>query len=145
MALVAIRRLFGGRSLTELDGTIGKRFGTNHKLGILIGSSYDWNGRGIDDVEPSPTTSQCDASGCDGSPQAAANAPFFPTYNGLDTREYRYYRTRYGLSGSIDYKLGEISGLYIEGLVPFRQFRGPLGIQFGSGLVRAAERYLQQR
>src|SRR5882672_11139334 len=92
--------IVGGRSLTELDGTIGKRFGTNHKLGILIGSSYDWNGRGIDDVEPSPTTSQCDASGCDGSPQAAANAPFFPTYNGLDTREYRYYRTRYGLSGS---------------------------------------------
>jgi len=108
--------IVGGRSLTELDGTIGKRFGTNHKLGILIGSSYDWNGRGIDDVEPSPTTSQCDASGCDGSPQAAANAPFFPTYNGLDTREYRYYRTRYGLSGSIDYKLGEISGLYIRGI-----------------------------
>ncbi len=108
--------IIGGRSLTELDGTIGKRFGANHKLGILIGSSYDWNGRGIDDVEPSPTTSQCDANGCDGDAQANASAPFYPTYNGLDIREYRYYRTRYGLSGSIDYKLGDISGLYIRGI-----------------------------
>jgi len=102
--------ILGGRSLTEVDGTVGKRFGAEKRLGILIGGSYDWNGRGIDDVEPSPHAAQCDASGCDGDLQS--NAPFFSTYDGLDLREYRYYRTRYGFGGSIDYKLGDTSGLY---------------------------------
>jgi len=106
--------IIGGRTLYEADSTIGKRFGANHKLGILVGGSYDWNGRGIDDVEPNPTTSQCDTSGCDGAQQA--NAPSYPTYSKEDIREYRYYRSRYGAAGSIDYKLGEISGLYIHGI-----------------------------
>ncbi len=108
--------IVGGRSLYEMDGTIGKRFGANKKLGVLFGGSYDWNGRGIDDVEPVPVASQCDANGCDGPAQQAANAPFYPTYNTGDLREYRYYRTRYGFAGSVDYKLGDISGLYIRGL-----------------------------
>src|SRR5882672_3049086 len=107
--------IVGGRSLTELDGTIGKRFGTNHKLGILIGSSYDWNGRGIDDVEPVPTAIQCDP-GPTGCVHPSSTAPYVATYSTQDLREYRYYRTRYGLSGSIDYKLGDISGLYIRGI-----------------------------
>ncbi len=108
--------IVGGRSLYEADSTIGKRFGANKKLGILVGASYDWNGRGIDDVEPSPTTSQCDSSGCDGAQQASENAPFYPTYKGEDIREYRYYRSRYGAAGSIDYKLSEFSGLFIHGI-----------------------------
>src|SRR5690242_5862335 len=44
----------GGRDLTELTGTVGRRFGAGKRLGLLIGGSYDWNGRGIDDVEPVP-------------------------------------------------------------------------------------------
>jgi TonB-dependent receptor len=107
--------IVGGRSLTEMDGTIGKRFGARKKLGILIGSSYDWNGRGIDDVEPVPTAIQCDP-GPTGCVNPSPNAPYFPTYSTQDIREYRYYRTRYGLAGSIDYKLGDISGLYIRGI-----------------------------
>ena len=109
--------IVGGRSLTELDGTIGKRFGPNHKLGILIGSSYDWNGRGIDDVEPAPDVVSCSPGpqGCNESldPATAKPVAVLPTE---DIREYRYYRTRYGLSGSIDYKLGDISGLYLRGI-----------------------------
>src|SRR6185437_9924646 len=42
--------ILNGRGLVETTGTIGKRFGTDKKLGVLIGGSYDWNGRGIDDV-----------------------------------------------------------------------------------------------
>jgi TonB-dependent receptor len=89
----------GGRSLNEFDGTIGKRFGANKKLGVIFGGSYDWNGRGIDDVENS-----------------------LDVFNGVpvvpdeDLREYRYYRTRYGFAGGVDYKLGEISGLYVRGV-----------------------------
>ena len=104
--------IVGGRPLYEVDGTVGKRFGKSKRLGILIGGSWDWNGRGIDDVEPAVQASQCDASGCDGDQQAQANAPFYPTYQTEDLREYRYYRERYGLAGSVDYKLGDISGLY---------------------------------
>ena len=89
----------GGRNSYDVDGTIGKRFGANKKLGILIGGSYDWNGRGIDDVEPSLDV-------VDGQPVVPS----------IDLREYRYYRSRYGAAGSVDYKLGDVSGLYIRGI-----------------------------
>src|SRR5882672_9036432 len=44
----------GGRTLDQFGGTYGRRFGTEKKLGFLIGASYDWNARGIDDLEPAP-------------------------------------------------------------------------------------------
>ena len=107
--------IVGGRSLYEVDSTVGKRFGASKKLGIIIGGSYDWNGRGIDDVEPSPTTVLCDP-GPTGCLSPGQNAQDYATYKGIDIREYRYYRSRYGAAGSIDYKLGDISGLYIRGI-----------------------------
>jgi TonB-dependent receptor len=107
--------IIGGRSLYEVDGTVGKRFGASKRLGIIVGASYDWNGRGIDDVEPSPTTVQCDP-GPTGCLNPSPDAPSFPTYKGEDLREYRYYRSRYGVTGSVDYKLGDFSGLYIRGI-----------------------------
>ena len=38
----------------------------------------------------------------------------YATYSGEDLRDYRYYRTRYGFTGDIDYKLGDVSGLYVR-------------------------------
>ncbi len=38
--------------LVETAGTIGQRFGASKRFGLLVGGSYDWNGRGIDDIEP---------------------------------------------------------------------------------------------
>ena len=35
-------------------GTVGERFGENKQWGVLFGTSYDWNGRGINDIEPTP-------------------------------------------------------------------------------------------
>jgi TonB-dependent receptor len=101
----------GGRSLYEMDGTVGKRFGASKRLGVIFGASYDWNGRGIDDVEPAPAAIQCDP-GPTGCVNPSANAPYFATYPTEDIREYQYYRTRYGFTGAVDYKLGDISGLY---------------------------------
>ena len=103
----------GGRSLTEIDGTVGKRFGTNKKLGILVGGSYDWNGRGIDDVESAPAVVTCDPgpTGCM-SANPSPTATNFVSYSNQDLREYQYYRSRYGFAGSVDYKLGDVSGLY---------------------------------
>jgi TonB-dependent receptor len=102
----------GGRNSYDIDGVIGKRFGGSKKFGLLFGSSYDWNGRGIDDVEPSPAAIQCDPgpTGCD---VPSANAPFAPTVGAQDLRFYSYYRSRYGFTGSTDYKLNDpLSGLY---------------------------------
>jgi TonB-dependent receptor len=107
--------IIGGRTLYEVDSTIGQRFGASKRLGILIGASYDWNGRGIDDLEPSPSTVQC-APGPTGCASPSSTSPYFATYKGEDIREYRYYRSRYGAAGSIDYKLGDIGGLYIRGI-----------------------------
>ncbi len=42
----------GGRGLTEISATAGRRFGAEKRFGVLFGGTYDWNGRGIDDVEP---------------------------------------------------------------------------------------------
>jgi len=107
--------IVGGRTLSELDGTVGQRFGEGKKLGILIGGSYDWNGRGIDDVEPVPGVIQCSPGpmGCNENFNSATAANH-ASYSAEDLREYRYYRTRYGASGSVDYKLGDVSGLYLR-------------------------------
>jgi TonB-dependent receptor len=105
--------LGNGRGATQLGGTIGQRFFTDKRLGLLFGGTYDFNGRGINDVEPAPTTIQCDPGNC-GSP--SANAPYVGTYNTEDIREYRYYRDRFGFEGSSDYRLNNGSSFYLRGL-----------------------------
>lgn len=95
--------IIGGRGLVETTGTIGQRFGRDKRFGALIGGSYDWNGRGINDQEPSPDAFNNN------------NAPGIPFYDNTDLRNYRYYRTRWGLAGSVDYKLAEGSSLYVHG------------------------------
>jgi TonB-dependent receptor len=93
-----------GRWLDSFDGAIGERFGESKKLGVLFGGSYDWNGRGIDDIEPSPGVSNLPG----GTPIALVT--------GVDTREYQYYRTRYGFEAGLDYRLGPGSTAYLKGL-----------------------------
>src|SRR6266446_7261402 len=53
----------GGRTLGSFDGAVGKRFGVIKKLGILVGGTWDRNNRGINDLEPAPTTGTDPASG----------------------------------------------------------------------------------
>ena len=96
--------ILGGRPQVETTGTVGQRFGHDNKFGVLIGGSYDWSGRGIDDIEP------------------VSDVATFPNgstalwKDSIDVREYRYYRTRWGLAGSADYKLGEGSNIYARGI-----------------------------
>jgi TonB-dependent receptor len=87
--------IFDGRHISEYGITMGRRFGAQKKLGILGGFTYDYNGRGIDDVEPSPTADS-----------------LLPSYDSINLQEYRYDRTRYGFVGTVDYKLNEGSGFY---------------------------------
>jgi TonB-dependent receptor len=96
--------IVNGRGLVETAGTVGQRFGANRRFGALIGGTYDWNGRGIDDLEPVPDI----AKFTDGS-----TARYFES---IDVREYRYYRSRWGLAGSVDYKPSDGSTIYVRGL-----------------------------
>jgi TonB-dependent receptor len=102
-----------GRSADQFGGTVSQRFGKDKRLGILFGGTYDWNGRGIDDVEPGPTVIQCDIGNC---LTPSSTAPNFGTYGTEDIRLYTYYRTRFGFSGSVDYKLSDNSSIYVRGL-----------------------------
>src|SRR5215471_4438664 len=80
--------IIGGRGVDQFNATLGRRFGTDNRLGVLLGGTYDWNGRGINDIEPSPTVTSLS-----------------PHYDSIDLRDYMYYRTRWGMSGSSDYRL----------------------------------------
>src|SRR5712671_1146512 len=91
-----------GRWLDSFNGSIGRRFGDSKKLGVMFGATYDWNARGIDDVEPGPTTDVDAVSG--------KNIAVVPS---VDTREYQYYRTRWGLASGLDYRLGPGSTAYV--------------------------------
>lgn len=99
----------GGRNLYQLAGTAGQRFGREKKLGTLFGFSYDYNGRGINDIEPG---------------QAVNTLPDGSTFNGpnaIDLRNYHYDRSRYGFDGELDYKLADMSSVYVRGL--FSKFK----------------------
>lgn len=94
--------IINGRGETEETGTLGDRFGASKRFGILVGGSYDWNGRGIDDIEPVPDL---------------ATLPNGQTVNwkdGMDIREYKYFRSRWGIAGSSDYRVGQDSDIYIH-------------------------------
>lgn len=93
-----------GRALTEDEATIGKRFGASKRFGFLVGGSYDWNGRGIDDVEPVPDIA------------TFSNGATASWKDGMDIREYQYFRSRWGLAGSVDYRVGTDSDIYVRGL-----------------------------
>src|ERR1700737_2541015 len=93
-----------GRWLDAFDATDGRRVGESKRLGALLGVSYDFNARGINDIEPSPGTA------------ALPNGTNIALQGGLDTREYAYYRTRYGFATGLDYRLSPASTAYVKGL-----------------------------
>jgi TonB-dependent receptor len=85
--------IIGGRPAYQFDGTLGKRFLADKKLGVIFSGSYDWNGRGINDLEPGPVV-----------------------LGGYDERDYQYYRQRLGFAGTLDYKFSDTSNIYLKGL-----------------------------
>lgn len=94
--------IINGRGLTEDTGTIGYRFGPQKKFGAIIGGSYDWNGRGIDDIEPVPDVA------------TLASGQSVGWKDGMDIRQYQYFRSRWGLAGSTDYKISDASNIYLR-------------------------------
>ncbi len=92
-----------GRYVGKADTTIGKRFGAGKRLGLIIGASYDYNGRGINDIEPSP----------DLNPDGSTT----PYYDNITLREYRYSRLRWGGVFGGDYKLTDHSNLVAHAML----------------------------
>ena len=90
-----------GRASYGAGGTVGKRFGATRRLGLLGNVAYDYNGRGIDNIQPSLD------------PRSTFAQPF---YDNDTVREYRYYRHRYGFAGSADYRLTDNASVYARGL-----------------------------
>src|ERR1700732_1341458 len=80
----------GGRPLAGFNGDFGQRFGANKKFGLMLGGAYDYNARGIDDLEPTQAIGNFN-----GQPIALVSSE--------DLRSYSYYRTRYGFAGGLDY------------------------------------------
>jgi TonB-dependent receptor len=96
--------LQGGRYTYQIDATYTNRFGPDKNLGLVLGGTYDWNGRAINDVEPAPGTGNLP----DGTP--------FANFMGADLRDYRYKRSRVGFAGGLDYRPSRNSSLYLRGL-----------------------------
>lgn len=99
-----------GRKTFTINSSTGFRFGPRSnggqkRFGLELGYSYDYNGRGIDDVEPAPDLDQNGDK----------------TFDALYVQQYLYDRTRYGIAGAMDYKLNPNSDLYVHGL--FSNFR----------------------
>ena len=84
-----------GRGNTTETATYGQRFGASKKFGFIVGGSFDWEGRGIDDIEPVPDEN---------------NGATW--YDGMSLREYQYFRSRYGFAGSTDYRIRDGSNVY---------------------------------
>ena len=102
-ALGGYTNIVGGRGLNQFNGTAATRFGAEKRWGVLVGGSYDWNGRGIDDIEPGPD-------------MVDAGDGLVPAFTAIDLREYRYYRTRAGGAGGVDYRGSAGSTFYVRGL-----------------------------
>jgi TonB-dependent receptor len=95
--------IIGGRWLDAFNGTVGQRAGARKQWGFLLASTYDWNGRGINDLEPAPGVT-------------SLNGVNYPYFAGADLRTYKYYRTRYGFAPEVDYVLKPGSTMYFKGL-----------------------------
>jgi TonB-dependent receptor len=113
--------IINGRWLTQYDGTISQRFGTEKRLGVALGGSYDYNGRGYNNIEPSPGTNDFGNG-------------FVPVFTGIHLREYMQRRTRYGFAGSTDYRLNNGSSAYVRGLfAEFKDFGDTWNVQENVG------------
>jgi len=117
--MVGYTPIINGRWLTQYDGTISQRFGADKRLGVAFGGSYDYNGRGYNNIEPAPGTNDF----------GDGRGPVV-VYGGIHLREYMQRRTRYGFAGSADYRLHNESSVYVRGLfAEFKDFGDTWNVQ----------------
>jgi len=79
------------RYVGKVGTTAGMRFGANKRWGLIGGFEADYNGGGIDNIQPSP----------DINPDGSTT----PYYDNDTQRLYRFNEQRWGLTSTVDYKL----------------------------------------
>ncbi|MDE2466054.1 MAG: carboxypeptidase-like regulatory domain-containing protein, partial [Alphaproteobacteria bacterium] len=101
-----------GRPNAQMYGTWSRRFGASKKLGFVVGAEYDFDGTGINDVEPTPDMATL------GNGQTAV------WDDAMDIRTYMFHRPRWGLGGSLDYRVKPGSTIFLRYLYTYMRDSG---------------------
>jgi TonB-dependent receptor len=100
------------RGNANIYGTWGRRFGAGRKLGFIVGGEYDFDGSGYNDVEPTPDEA------------TLANNQTVPWDDSQDLRTYVFHRPRYGVGGSLDYRIKPGSTIFLRYFYSFTNDSG---------------------
>jgi TonB-dependent receptor len=101
-----------GRPNAQVYGTWGRRFGESKKLGFIVGAEYDFDGTGINDVEPTPDEA------------TLSNGQNVVWDDAMDIRTYMFHRPRGGLGGSFDYRIKPGSTIFLRYLYTYTRDSG---------------------
>ncbi|MEO6965868.1 MAG: TonB-dependent receptor [Acidobacteriaceae bacterium] len=82
-----------GRPNTDEYGTWGRRFGASKKFGFITGGEYSWEGTGIHDIEAGPDVA------------TLPNGSTKLWFSAMDVRLFSFHRPRWGVAGSLDYRV----------------------------------------
>ena len=111
-ALGGFSPIENGRPNAQVYGTWGKRFGASKKLGFIIGAEYDFDGTGTNDVEPTPDM------------VTFSNGQTAVWDDAQDLRTYMFHRPRYGVAGSLDYRIKPGSTIFLRYLYSYTRDNG---------------------
>ena len=100
------------RPNADVYGTWGRRFGSGKKLGFIVGGQYSFDGTGYNDVEPTPDEA------------TLANNQGVPWDDAQDLRTYMFHRPRYGVGGSLDYRIKPGSTIFLRYFYSFTNDSG---------------------
>jgi TonB-dependent receptor len=100
------------RPNADIYGTWGRRFGASKKIGFVIGAQYSFDGSGYNDVEPTPDEA------------TLANNQTVPWDDAQDIRTYMFHRPRYGVGGSLDYRIKPGSTIFLRYFYSFTNDSG---------------------
>jgi len=91
------------RYVGKVSTTAGMRFGANRRWGLIGGFEEDYNGAGIDNIQPSP----------DINPDGSAT----PYYDNDTERMYRFKQQRWGYTSTLDFKKSETTNFALRFLL----------------------------
>lgn len=111
-ALGGFTPIENGRPNANVYGTWGRRFGASKKLGFIVGAEYDFDGTGINDVEPTPDEA------------TLSNGQNVVWDDAMDIRTYMFHRPRYGLAGTLDYRIKPGSNIFVRYLYSYTRDSG---------------------
>jgi TonB-dependent receptor len=80
--------------------TAGTRFGANKRWGLIGGFEEDYNGAGIDNIQPSPDINP--------------NGSTTPYYDSDTERMYRFHEYRWGYTSTLDFKKSETTNFALR-------------------------------